>query len=102
MRPANPFLTRNFTSKLNLWQYERMGSWSKAFRLTAIFLVLFTAAEVFAIQSATCAYLAALTLPGLGINAVFHIHWIDSAAALAALPFLFIEGSRAMHGESCC
>lgn len=55
-----------------------------------------------AIQSATCAYLAALTLAGLAINAIFHIHWIDSLAALAALPILFIEGSRAMRGESCC
>jgi divalent metal cation (Fe/Co/Zn/Cd) transporter len=55
-----------------------------------------------AIQSATCAYLAALTLAGLTINAVFHIHWIDSVAALAALPILLIEGSRAMRGENCC
>lgn len=55
-----------------------------------------------AIQSATCAYLAALTLAGLAINAVFHIHWIDSMAALGALPILFVEGSRAMRGESCC
>ena len=55
-----------------------------------------------AIQSATCAYLAVLTLAGLAINAIFHIHWIDSVAALAALPILFIEGSRAMRGESCC
>ncbi len=54
-----------------------------------------------AVQSATCAYLAALTLVGLAINATFHIHWIDSAAALAALPILFVEGDRAMRGESC-
>ncbi len=54
-----------------------------------------------AVQSATCAYLAALTLAGLAVNAVFHIHWIDSVAALAALPILFIEGRRAMRGESC-
>jgi divalent metal cation (Fe/Co/Zn/Cd) transporter len=55
-----------------------------------------------AVQSTTCAYLAALTLAGLAVNAVFHIHWIDSVAALAALPILFIEGRRAMRGESCC
>ena len=54
-----------------------------------------------AVQSATCAYLAALTLGGLAINAIFHIHWIDSVAALAALPILFIEGRKAMRGESC-
>ena len=54
-----------------------------------------------AVQSATCAYLAAITLASLGINAVFHIHWVDSAAALVVLPILFIEGRRAMRGEQC-
>ncbi len=54
-----------------------------------------------AVQSATCAYLAALTLAGLAVNAVFHIHWIDYVATLAALPILFIEGRRAMRGEGC-
>ncbi|MGH9342530.1 MAG: cation transporter [Terriglobia bacterium] len=54
-----------------------------------------------AVQSAACAYLAAITLAGLAVNALFHIHWIDSIAALAALPVLFIEGRRAMRGESC-
>lgn len=54
-----------------------------------------------AVQSATCAYLAAITLVGLALNAAFHIRWVDSVAALAALPILFIEGRRAMRGESC-
>jgi divalent metal cation (Fe/Co/Zn/Cd) transporter len=54
-----------------------------------------------AVQSATCAYLAAITLAGLGVNAIFHVHWIDSVAALAALPILLIEGRRAVKGESC-
>lgn len=54
-----------------------------------------------AVQSAACAYLAAITLAGLAVNAVFHIHWIDSIAALAALPILIIGGRRAMRGESC-
>jgi divalent metal cation (Fe/Co/Zn/Cd) transporter len=54
-----------------------------------------------AVQSATCAYLAAVTLAGLGINAIWHIHWMDSAAALVALPFLIVEGQRAFRGESC-
>lgn len=54
-----------------------------------------------AVQSATCAYLAVLTLAGLAINAAFHLHWVDSVAALAALPILFLEGRRAMRGESC-
>lgn len=54
-----------------------------------------------AVQSATCAYLAGVTLLGLGINAAFHIRWIDSAAALVAIPVLIIEGRRALRGESC-
>ncbi|WP_406707433.1 hypothetical protein [Tunturiibacter gelidoferens] len=54
-----------------------------------------------AVQSATCAYLALITLAGLAINAVWHISWVDSAAALLALPILIVEGRRALHGESC-
>jgi divalent metal cation (Fe/Co/Zn/Cd) transporter len=54
-----------------------------------------------AVQSATCAYLAALTLGGLVLNAVFHLRWVDSTAALFALPILCIEGRRALRGESC-
>lgn len=54
-----------------------------------------------AVQSATCAYLAAITLAGLVINAAFHVRWVDSAAALAVLPLLVIEGRKAMRGEAC-
>ena len=54
-----------------------------------------------AVQSATCAYLAAITLAGLGINALFHLAWVDSAAALVAIPILIVEGRRALRGESC-
>ena len=55
-----------------------------------------------AVQSATCAYLAAITLAGLGVNALFHIRWVDSAAALVAIPVLVVEGRKAMRGEGCC
>lgn len=54
-----------------------------------------------AVQSATCAYLAATTLAGLVINALWHISWMDSTAALLALPILIVEGLRAFRGESC-
>jgi divalent metal cation (Fe/Co/Zn/Cd) transporter len=54
-----------------------------------------------AVQSATCAYLALVTLAGVGLNALFHIAWTDSAAALAAIPILIVEGRRAMRGQSC-
>lgn len=55
-----------------------------------------------AVQSATCAYLAAVTLLGLAINAKWHVRWIDPAAALAAIPILVVEGRKALRGESCC
>lgn len=55
-----------------------------------------------AVQSATCAYLAAITLAGLGLNAIFRIPWIDPAAALVAVPVIAIEGRRALRGEACC
>ncbi len=54
-----------------------------------------------AAQSATCAYLAAVTLAGLAAFALWHIKWIDSAAALAAVPVLIVEGRRAWRGEGC-
>jgi divalent metal cation (Fe/Co/Zn/Cd) transporter len=54
-----------------------------------------------AVQSATCAYLAFITLVGLSVNAVFHITWIDSAAALVAVPILIHEGRMARRGKSC-
>jgi divalent metal cation (Fe/Co/Zn/Cd) transporter len=54
-----------------------------------------------AVQSATCAYIALITLAGLAINAVFHIPWFDSLAALAAIPILIKEGRSAWQGQGC-
>jgi divalent metal cation (Fe/Co/Zn/Cd) transporter len=54
-----------------------------------------------AVQSATCAYLAATALAGLTINALFHIPWFDSLAAVAAVPLLVKEGRSAWQGRSC-
>ncbi len=54
-----------------------------------------------AVQSVTCFYLAGITLVGLLINAAWHFHWVDSVAALAALPLLIVEGRRALRGEAC-
>lgn len=53
------------------------------------------------IQSATCAYLALITLVGLAANAMFHLPWVDAVAALGITPILVIEGKRAMRGEGC-
>jgi divalent metal cation (Fe/Co/Zn/Cd) transporter len=54
-----------------------------------------------AVQSATCAYLALVTLTGLAANAAFHIPWIDSLAALVAIPILLHEGRLAWQGHAC-
>lgn len=54
-----------------------------------------------AVQSATCAYLAAITLTGLAVNATFHIAWFDSAAAIAAVPLLLAEARKAWRGTTC-
>jgi len=54
-----------------------------------------------ATQSATCAFLAAVTLAGLLIFAVWHIRLVDTIAALAAIPIVLVEGRRAWRGESC-
>jgi divalent metal cation (Fe/Co/Zn/Cd) transporter len=54
-----------------------------------------------AVQSATCAYLALIALAGLVTNAAFHIPWIDSLAALFAIPILLREGHSAWQGHTC-
>jgi divalent metal cation (Fe/Co/Zn/Cd) transporter len=54
-----------------------------------------------AVQSATCAYLAAIALAGLAIKALFHIAWFDSLVALVAVPLLLKEGRAAWQGRTC-
>jgi len=54
-----------------------------------------------AVQSATCAYLAAVTLAGLSVNALFHVQWFDPLAALVALPLILREGVAAWRGATC-
>jgi divalent metal cation (Fe/Co/Zn/Cd) transporter len=60
-----------------------------------------TALAADATQSATCAYLALITLVGLSVNTVFHIGWFDAAAALASVPILLKEGRSAWKGQTC-
>jgi divalent metal cation (Fe/Co/Zn/Cd) transporter len=60
-----------------------------------------TALAADAVQSATCAYLAAITLFGLAANALFRVQWVDSVAALIAVPLLVREANAAMRGEGC-
>jgi divalent metal cation (Fe/Co/Zn/Cd) transporter len=54
-----------------------------------------------AVQSATCAYIAGVTLAGLGLRAAFDIAWFDTVAALAAVPLLIREGRQAWRGNPC-
>src|SRR5260370_9901078 len=54
-----------------------------------------------AVQSATCAYLAMIALAGLACNAAFHIPWIDSVPALAAIPILIKKRRPAWQGHYC-
>jgi divalent metal cation (Fe/Co/Zn/Cd) transporter len=54
-----------------------------------------------ATQSATCAYLAAVTLAGLLAYAIWQVSWVDTVAALAAVPILIVEGRRTWRGEGC-
>jgi len=54
-----------------------------------------------AVQSATCAYLAALTLGGLLARMLFDIDRIDSVVALGAVPILLVEARRARQGHFC-
>ncbi len=54
-----------------------------------------------ATQSATCAYLAGVTLAALAIYAMWQIRWVDTVAALIAVPILIVEGRRAWRGEGC-
>jgi divalent metal cation (Fe/Co/Zn/Cd) transporter len=54
-----------------------------------------------AVQSATCAYLAAVTFAGLAVNAAFGVAWFDSLAALFAVPSLLKEATAAWRGETC-
>lgn len=55
-----------------------------------------------AVQSATCAYIAAVALVGLALRAALGIAWFDPIAALAAVPLLLKEGREAWRGKSCC
>lgn len=54
-----------------------------------------------AVQSATCAYLAAITLTGQLLHTVMHVRWLDPLAALLAVPILLAEARRARQGQTC-
>ena len=52
-------------------------------------------------QTDICAYLSAILLVGLMLNAIFGWWWADSAAALIMLPIIVKEAFEALRGETC-
>jgi divalent metal cation (Fe/Co/Zn/Cd) transporter len=52
-------------------------------------------------QTDLCAYLSAILLGGLLLNAFFGWWWADAVAALAMLPIIAREGVEALRGETC-
>ena len=52
-----------------------------------------------ATQTIICAYLSAILLAGLGLNALLGWWWADPAAALAMAPLIAREGLEAARGE---
>ncbi|MBA2502173.1 MAG: cation transporter [Pyrinomonadaceae bacterium] len=53
-------------------------------------------------QTDICAYLSAILLAGLGMNALFGWWWADPVAGLVMIPIIAKEGIEALRGETCC
>jgi len=53
-------------------------------------------------QTALCAYLSAILLGGLGLNAAFGWWWADPVAGLVMVPLIAYEGVEAVRGKTCC
>ena len=52
-------------------------------------------------QTDICAYLSAIVLGGLALNALFGWWWADPVAALIMVPIIAREGFEAWQGEAC-
>jgi len=52
-------------------------------------------------QTDLCAYLSAILLAGLALNALFGWWWADPLAALAMIPIMSFEARRAWCGDRC-
>jgi divalent metal cation (Fe/Co/Zn/Cd) transporter len=53
-------------------------------------------------QTDICAYLSAILLGGLLLNAALGWWWADPVAALIMVPFIAHEGIEAVQGKTCC
>ena len=60
------------------------------------------ALEAEAHQTRVCAYLSAILVAGLGLNAAFGWWWADPIAGLAMTPLIAWEGVEAVRGRTCC
>lgn len=52
-------------------------------------------------QTDLCAYLSAILLGGLALNAALGWWWADPVAALIMVPIILREGTQALRGEVC-
>ena len=53
-------------------------------------------------QTDFCAYLSAILLIGLVLNAALGWWWADPVAALIMVPIIANEGTEALKGKHCC
>jgi divalent metal cation (Fe/Co/Zn/Cd) transporter len=53
-------------------------------------------------QTDLCAYLSAILLGGLIVNALFGWWWADPVAGLIMIPIIVREGIEGLRGETCC
>lgn len=53
-------------------------------------------------QTEICAWLSAILLGGLGLNAALGWWWADPAAGLLMVPLIAKEGWEAIRGRTCC
>jgi divalent metal cation (Fe/Co/Zn/Cd) transporter len=53
-------------------------------------------------QTSLCAYLSAILLVGLALNALLGWWWADPVAALIMVPIIVKEGVQGLRGEVCC
>jgi divalent metal cation (Fe/Co/Zn/Cd) transporter len=54
-----------------------------------------------ATQTDLCAYLSAILLGGLVLNATFGLWWADPVAALLMTPIIVTEGVKGLRGDAC-
>lgn len=59
------------------------------------------AMEADATQTALCAYLSAILLAGLLLNALWRVWWADPLAALTMVPIIVNEGIKALRHDPC-